>query len=274
MPKLTVLTDNATSDQRLSSQHGLSLWLEADSSRVLFDTGRDELFLENARVLGIPVSTPTHLVLSHGHYDHAGGVPALLEQGSRPQVIVGPDAWARRRSSHPIGIPWPQELLGDLPISVNHDSLRVEPGIIAANVGGTRDAAARHPGLQRSVNGHWEPDTFPDEQILVMHTVEGLVVITGCTHCGVDALIRCVRRTAGDTPVYAIIGGLHLGASPREGILDAAVQLRDIEHVWVNHCTGTTAYSILCETLGPRVEWAGAGFQATLPPMDLRTDPC
>lgn len=274
MPKLTVLIDNEASSPTLSTQRGLSIWIETDSSKMLFDTGQDGLFLANAQALGAPVADAAHVILSHGHYDHTGGVPALLGQGSRPQVIVGPDAWTMRRSSHTIGIPWPQESLGDLPLVVNRDTYRIQPGIAAVNIGGTHDAGDRHPQLQRRTDGRWEPDTFPDEQILVLHTVEGLVVITGCTHCGADALIRCVRHTAGDTPVYALIGGLHLGASPHGEILRTAEQLRDIGHFWVNHCTGSEAFGVLKSALGPQVEWAGAGFEATLPPLDLRTAPC
>lgn len=267
MPKLIVLIDNETLYPNLSIQHGLSIWLETGTSEILFDTGMDSTFMHNARALGVKVTTASHLVLSHGHYDHTGGVPSLLENGARPTLLIGPEAWTQRRSSHPIGIPWSQESLGDLPVIINRDTYNIEPGISAVNVGSTHDAALRHPQLQRFVDGHWEPDTFPDEQILMLKTTEGIVAITGCTHCGVDSLLYCMKNTAGDTPIYAIIGGLHLGKSSQEDILMVAEKLRDIKHVWVNHCTGSEAFRLLRNTLGSKVEWAGAGYRAELPPL-------
>jgi len=269
MPKLTVLVDNQATIPGMSIQHGLSIWLESGASRILFDTGLDSIFMENALALDIQVTTATHLLLSHGHYDHTGGVPELLNQGAHPTLVIGPEAWNQRRSTHPIGINWSPEILGDLTVIINRNAYNIEPGIIAINIGSRSDVALKHLKLQRLVDGQWEPDTFPDEQILILRTTEGLVVITGCTHCGVDALISCVERSAGDTPIYAIIGGLHLFESTHESIMETAEKLRDIKHVWVNHCTGPKSFNKLREILGAQIEWAGAGFSAILPPLIL-----
>lgn len=267
MPNLTVLVDNEVSNSTLGRQHGLSIWIETGSSNVLFDTGQDELFLKNADILGVPITDTTHLVLSHGHYDHTGGVPDMLDIGTCPQVIVGPEAWVQRQSSHPIGIPWPQDILPHQSLSINHDIFHIEPSVAVINIGGTSDPESRHPGLQRLVNGQWEPDPFPDEQIIVMQTIKGLVVITGCTHCGLSALISRVKNVSGGRNIHALIGGLHLVSSTREDILESAQLLQDIDCIWVNHCTGSEAFALLRDTLGPKIEWAGAGFHTELPPL-------
>jgi 7,8-dihydropterin-6-yl-methyl-4-(beta-D-ribofuranosyl)aminobenzene 5'-phosphate synthase len=267
MLKLTVLIDNQISISDLSSQHGLSIWLESGESRILFDTGLDSMFMKNAQALDIEVITATHLLLSHGHYDHTGGVPELLNQGAHPTLVIGPEAWFQRKSTHPIGIRWCQEILEDLNVIINQNAYNIEPGIIAANIGSRPDAALRHLKLQRFVDGHWEPDTFPDEQILILQTTEGLVVITGCTHCGVDALINFIKMIAGNTPIYALIGGLHLFESTHEDIQAVAEKLRSIKHIWTNHCTGPKSFAKLQEILGPQIEWAGAGFHTELPPL-------
>jgi 7,8-dihydropterin-6-yl-methyl-4-(beta-D-ribofuranosyl)aminobenzene 5'-phosphate synthase len=93
------------------------------------------------------------------------------------------------------------------------------------------------------------------------------VVITGCTHCGVDALINFIKMIAGNTPIYALIGGLHLFEYTHEDIQAVAGKLRSIKHIWTNHCTGPKPFEKLREILGSQVEWAGAGFQTELPPL-------
>jgi len=267
MPKITVLVDNETSDARLACQHGLSIWLETDRSRILFDTGQDGLFTRNARALDIPVETATHLVLSHGHYDHTGGVPSLIETGARPRVIIHADSWCRRRSihadgqAHPVGIPWRKELLSEhnLQVTVNRGIYCIEPGVYVISIGNFARLTARHPNLQRHIDGGWQPDTFPDEQILVLHTEHGLAVISGCTHSGIDTLLECVKAAIGDAPIYALLGGLHLGSVSEEGITRSAELLQDVRNVWVNRCTGGNACTALQGILGDSVQWMGAG---------------
>lgn len=267
MPHIAVLIDNIATRPNLRSQHGLSIWIDAGDTKILFDTGINGLFLENAQTLEVPVGDVTHLVLSHGHYDHCGGVPFLLKTGVTPQVIIGPNAWVPRQSSHPIGIPWEKELLSDLSVVINEDTCEIGPQISVVNIGGISKGIARTPRLQRFVDGRWEPDIFPDEQMLMIRTTEGYVVVTGCTHCGTDVLIQYAKKIAGNIPIYALIGGLHLFESTPESINSMTKNLFDIKHLWVNHCTGLNALEMMKKVIGNKVEWAETGFHIEFPPL-------
>jgi len=100
---ITILVDNQSSKAELHSEHGLSLWIEADDKRILFDTGQSEMLIRNAKVLGIDLRTADTLVLSHGHYDHTGGVAAVLDLNPEISVYCHPGVFMPRYSRQPDG---------------------------------------------------------------------------------------------------------------------------------------------------------------------------
>ncbi len=272
---LIVLIDNTSDRPDLHSQHGLSLWIETEDTAILVDTGQDASFLDNAAALGVDPHRANLLFVTHGHYDHTGGALALLAAGARPTVVAHPKAWEPRRSvregetPRSIGIPWPRDLLATYGLDVLNaaDSVELLPGVwntgSIPNLTGTRP----NPELQRTVGGNWEPDTFSDEHALVLRTVEGLVVVTGCCHTGLMNTLRAAQRVADTDDIYALVGGLHLHREPAAEVTALARSLETfgITHLWVNHCTGSAAFALLRERLGSRVLWAGTGFQAELP---------
>jgi len=268
--KLTVITDNHACRPELATQHGLSFWVEVGDRTLLFDTGSDASFLGNADALGIDVCHAERLMLSHGHWDHGGGVPALVEAGWRGTLVVHPEAWRRRRAveeglpERDIGLSWNRAGLESLGIVVEEVVAGCELFPAAWSTGsipGDRPAPAA-PGLQLLEGDSWRADDFRDEQTLVLDAPPGLVVVTGCCHRGVVNTLEAACRVAGRDDVYALIGGLHLKDEPRRRCLEIAAELRTfgVRKVWANHCTGLHPFAQLKEVLGADLVWAEAGM--------------
>ncbi len=272
---VTVLIENTTHQPNLIAQHGLSLWLEVGEEHVLIDTGQDGCFLQNAQTLGIDLAAITQVVLTHGHYDHTGGIPALLDTGVTPRILVHPHAWEERiacpKNALPrsIGIPWSQYLLDAKHVTWQPASVArlLAPGIWSTGSIPNFMGVPAKPYFQRMRGDRWRTDTFSDEQSIVLMTEQGLVIITGCCHAGVINTILTAQLITGVPQIYAVVGGLHLHDREEAAVIELAHDLQNfhIQNLWVNHCTGQRAFEILREELGSGVIWAGTGISIELP---------
>lgn len=272
--KITVIIEDTTANSTLAAQHGLSCWLEAGDERILFDTGQDGTFLQNAQLLGIDVTSASRIVISHGHYDHAGGVPALLKHGSNAKFYLQHGAWDERIACpinappRSIGISWSETILpaGQL---VKNPTTMIAPSIYCvgniSNYNG--DSPNRH--FQRRAGDRWVTDDFSDEQTIILVTELGLVVITGCCHCGVINTLLAAQQITGVPKIYALLGGLHLHQHSDKELLKITEGLAifQIAQFWVNHCTGQRAYEILQASMDAEVNWAGTGSTIALPSL-------
>ena len=113
MMRWTVLSDNRSNNCRLSTEHGLSIFLETEKYRILLDTGASDLFIKNAEMLSIDLGSVDYVFISHGHSDHAGGLCCCLEQNRRSKVVVSSEAmngifFSKRGNLHSITTVWPE----------------------------------------------------------------------------------------------------------------------------------------------------------------------
>ncbi len=255
--KLTVLTNDCVNKRGFIAEHGLSLFIERDGKNILFDTGQSDIFAKNAKTAGVDISKTHAVVISHGHYDHCGGVKFLHEHGVTSEVYLQKGALETRLALNPdgescreIGCP---ELTEDLPVRksfVEIEGARILfPGVTL--IGGFGREAGSKKQTQNnfyiSKNDSLEKDLFTDEQILVLEENLGLVIILGCSHPGVE---NCVSQALKHHPgknVYAVIGGMHLSEEPEKNIKSAADFLKKTgaSVVCPLHCTGTNAVCIL-----------------------------
>lgn len=277
--RVTVLMENSTPSSRLAARHGLSLWLELSDGRcVLFDMGPDEAFLANARVLGVDVTTAGAAVLSHGHYDHGGGLPAFLDAceraGREVPVYVREHAFEEHVSGtpdrhHAIGL---DSALASSPHVVSVGERReVAPGLTLFSTERRGHPASRsNLRLMERREGGLVPDRFLHEQSLLVREGERAFLVSGCSHGGILNIMDEAEELVGG-PLDAVVAGFHLMDSSGGTVEDPALT-RDMAaalaerptRYYTFHCTGTDAFSLLRDQLGERVRYLHVGSRAEL----------
>ena len=276
--KVTVLLENATPSSRLIARHGLSLLLETGSRRILFDMGPDESFLHNARVLGIDVATADTAVISHGHYDHGGGLAAYLD-ATRDADDPAP-VYVRERAfeEHLSGTPESCRPCG-LDPALASDARIVPTGelralgdglLLFAHAGGDHALPPTNRRLFARRDGELVPDAFSHEQSLLVHEGDRYILVSGCSHAGILNIMARAETLAG-APLDAVVAGFHLTAPSAGTVADAeTVRLLAREFAslgtrfYTFHCTGLDAYGILRDELGDRVRYLYTGCSVTV----------
>ncbi|MGI9951821.1 MBL fold metallo-hydrolase [Moorellaceae bacterium AZ2] len=266
MLKITTLIDNNKGKHLgLVAEHGLSFFIETDAlSPILFDTGQGKNFLYNAALLNVDLSRVETVVLSHGHYDHAGGMRYMLEKGNVRRVYVSrhffrPQFYKEGFRLEYIGnglLPSDFEKKGIEIIVVEQSLIEIQPNIfIITNFKSTNDFERVEEPFFYEEGGQWIKDDFRDELALAAISPQGLVIISGCAHVGIINLIKHSIDLLGEKRIHAVIGGTHLVNVCGERLFKttAALLSLGVRHLGVSHCTGKEAGDYLCKTLGDRV---------------------
>ena len=269
--RITTLSENTAGRDNLLAEWGLSILIETDGAKVLLDTGQSISAVNNTDKLGVDLDKIDKIVLSHGHYDHTGGLRPLLGRMGREVDVIGhPDIWGakyRRRQGQAdryIGIPYQREELESLGARFN---LSAEPLKLADNimttgeipmVTGFEDAGTN---LFVKENNGWRPDEFPDDQALIIKTGPGLVVILGCAHRGIVNTLYHAQKLTGMERVYAVFGGSHLIGTTEERVWATVAALKDlnVQKLGLCHCTGMPAAVILAQEFGDKFIFNNAG---------------
>jgi 7,8-dihydropterin-6-yl-methyl-4-(beta-D-ribofuranosyl)aminobenzene 5'-phosphate synthase len=282
MPELgiTVLVDNSTlSDRYLLAEPGLSIYLETEGLKILFDCGYSDLHIRNAQSLGINLLDLDYLVLSHGHLDHTWGVADLISYLTQARI----ENRAHRIPdvvSHPFSFyPRPKPPHGNIGSMFSEDRLRYHFPVRAVRspcwlskdlvylgeIERSHDFEAADPGKRKIVmpDGREEPDHLLDDSALACRTAKGLVIITGCSHSGICNIISQARRIYGEERILDIVGGLHLLNPPARQMAGILEFLSSTGLGALHACHCTSLQSKIALSRAAPVQETGVGVQIT-----------
>lgn len=253
MVKITTLIENKKGEHLgLQNEHGLSFFVEIDNKKILFDSGQSDNFLNNARKLDINLSQIDSVILSHGHYDHTGGIKPLIKEFGRPfSLYAHPDIFIKKyrvenESKKFIGNGFDENWLIDNNIKINYvkeDVRRItNNAYLISNFDRVSKYEKDNPLYQVENGNDYIIDDFHDEVSMVLQTCKGLVILLGCSHVGIENIMRTVINRIGKN-IYAVIGGTHLVSASLERIQETIEFIKkiDINLIGVSHCTGETA---------------------------------
>ncbi len=272
--KLTCLIENR-GPEGLLNEHGLSIWIEHRDRVLLLDSGSTPRFSANANALGLSLARVDEAVLSHGHYDHAGGFVPLFSKNPDVKVHIRAGADGENCADHGQGMKFigiSRELLHRYGHRFVSHSGVTELGkgvwLVPDGVPNLTQRSLR-AGMFRKEGDNYIPEDFCHEQSLVLEGEAGLVVLNSCSHAGVPGILRTVMDLFPGKAIQAFIGGFHMmgpgGAETlgwtEEAVVAEAETLKELPvgTYYTCHCTGLPAFHLLKQVLGDRVVYFQTG---------------
>ncbi len=260
----------------IPGEHGLSMKVEYKGRTLLFDTGQTGIFLDNADKMDVDLSALSDIILSHGHYDHTGGLKCYLERNNEKNIYVGKSFFDKKfRKNQDGSIVYN----GNPFLSIDTEE-HVEPAnvsIIKKSNSTVRMIDSARYKLDEGIwlirefemtnnfekldnrffigrNSEYYLDRFQDELVLCLETSKGIVIIAGCSHVGIINIVHNIQKHFNGAQIRGIIGGTHLISAEEERLnrtLEELEQL-NLEFLAVSHCTGDDNIEKIQNVFGKR----------------------
>ena len=246
--KLITLIENTSCSEILTCEHGLSLYIETGDHKILFDMGQSGAFAENAEKLGIDLARVDFAVLSHGHYDHGGGMARFLERNTHAPIYVNRHAFEPHFNAAGKDI--------GLDPNLPKDRIRFTDGPQDLASGITLETVPFPPADTAGMTAaDGQPEDFRHEQYLLIRENGRRILISGCSHKGIVQLAEHFRPDI-------LVGGFHFMKVTDETVLrDAAEKLLALGCVcYTGHCTGQSQYEYLKSLMGESLHAISTGM--------------
>lgn len=275
MTTVQILCDNSIGRMDFLGEHGFAALITHKGNTYLFDTGQGHTLPHNVKSAGVDLGKIDAILLSHGHFDHTGGLPWVLEQTGPKKIIAHPAVFARhmaRRSPDPaeapvyVGPPQLKEALENAGarFAFRETSDEIAPGVHF--ITGYERQPEQTPGDRKLVLAQgtdFVPDPIAEDANLLLETPSGPVLVLGCAHGGVLNIMDHVKASFGITRLHAVLGGTHLmfyAPEQIQAVIDT-FEAFEVKVVGVSHCTGPQAAMTLARHFGERFQQAAAGSQ-------------
>lgn len=269
--KISILTENTVYKRGFIGEHGLSLLIETEGRRFLFDTGQTKVFVQNAGVLKEELDQLDGIILSHGHYDHCGGLGNWLEERHKElscPIYVNDRAFEKKYTKNPknnqmryIGIDWKPELCGEQLKLIQEKKKQIAENVFLLSEIPYRVSFEPNSGWFYQDEAGTISDSMMDEQLMVVREEKGLYVFAGCAHPGIINCISYVRESFPEEHIYGIFAGMHLKGCTRQRLEMTIQELKKINAgiIVPMHCTGILGIAAIKEQLGDICILAEAG---------------
>lgn len=277
--RLITQSEDRASGSDFIGQTELSILVESDEANILFDTGQGLSACYNGDALGIDLKIVDKIVLSHGHFDHTGGLHEALRRIRKRdvEIVAHPDIWKSKHVRIPgrsidryVGLPFQRAELERLGARFR---LSKNSTKISANISTTGEIPMRtqfeklSPGMLVEQATELIPDEVLDDQALIINSKYGLIIILGCSHRGAINTIYHAQRLSGVEKVHMVLGGCHLtglDSEPRIKATINALKELDVQKAGLCHCNGLPASVQLAQELDERFFFNNAGSIITV----------
>lgn len=271
--KITCLVEDTCNVEELKSEHGVSFYVETDQHKLLFDVGQTDLFLKNASVLGIDLSLVDIVIISHGHYDHGGGLETFLNVNSKAKIYINKHAfeshYSMREGNEMTYNGLDQKLINADQIIFTDELLNIDNQLtVFSDVDGQEYYPKSNQTLYKKIDQHYINDDFIHEQNLIINENGKHVLLAGCAHHGIINILDKASKHIYPKRISTLLGGFHFVsrfpelAEKQENIKNIANNLLK-QHVmsYTGHCTGLKGFTILKEVMKDKIQYFNTGFE-------------